>query len=162
MGSLLITQPRKLQDAPHNKIQLLGMDKTSWEPKTKMEIGGKHLEWEIWFQGTFNGFIEAKTTSTNPHIVDLFSHPLGITKNGFPAWRTVRKMQQFMRERPQPLSITKTTSHPWGKLSKQRKTWNETHKKLCLVDVFVTSECIHLYILCIVPRCSYQEVSVIM
>ena len=29
-----------------------------------------------------------------------------------------------------------------------------------IVDVFVTSECIHLYILCIVPRCSYREVSV--
>ena len=28
------------------------------------------------------------------------------------------------------------------------------------VDVFVTSECIHLYILCIVPRCLFQEVSV--
>ena len=29
-----------------------------------------------------------------------------------------------------------------------------------LVDVFVTSECIHLYILCILPRCLFQEVSV--
>ena len=29
------------------------------------------------------------------------------------------------------------------------------------VDVFVTSESIHLYILCIVPRCLFQEVSVI-
>ena len=28
------------------------------------------------------------------------------------------------------------------------------------VDVFVTSECIHLYILCIVPRCLFREVSV--
>ena len=29
------------------------------------------------------------------------------------------------------------------------------------VDVFVTSECIHLYILCIVPGCLFQEVSVL-
>ena len=28
------------------------------------------------------------------------------------------------------------------------------------VDVFVTSECIHLYILCIVPRCLFREVSI--
>ena len=28
------------------------------------------------------------------------------------------------------------------------------------VDVFVTSECIHLYILCIVPRCFYRELFV--
>ena len=27
------------------------------------------------------------------------------------------------------------------------------------VDVFVTSECIHLYILCLVPRCLFWEVS---
>ena len=29
------------------------------------------------------------------------------------------------------------------------------------VDVFITLECIRLYILCIVPRCFYREVSVI-
>ena len=28
------------------------------------------------------------------------------------------------------------------------------------IDVFVTSECIHLYILCIVPQCLFQEVSI--
>ena len=28
------------------------------------------------------------------------------------------------------------------------------------VYVFVTSECIHLYILCIVPQCLFQEVSI--
>ena len=28
------------------------------------------------------------------------------------------------------------------------------------VDVFVTLECIHLYILCLVPRCLFREVSV--
>ena len=28
------------------------------------------------------------------------------------------------------------------------------------VDVIITSQCIHLYILCIVPRCLFQEVSV--
>ena len=28
------------------------------------------------------------------------------------------------------------------------------------VDVFVTSECIHLYILCIIPRCLFREVFV--
>ena len=28
------------------------------------------------------------------------------------------------------------------------------------VDVFVTSKCIYLYILCLVPRCLFQEVSV--
>ena len=28
------------------------------------------------------------------------------------------------------------------------------------VDVFVTSECIHFYILCIVPQCLFREVSV--
>ena len=28
------------------------------------------------------------------------------------------------------------------------------------VDVIVTSECIHLYILCIVPQCLFQEVFV--
>ena len=32
--------------------------------------------------------------------------------------------------------------------------------KLNNVDVFVTSKCIHLYILCIVPRCLFWEVSV--
>ena len=26
------------------------------------------------------------------------------------------------------------------------------------IDVFVTLECIHLYILCIVPQCLFQEV----
>ena len=30
-------------------------------------------------------------------------------------------------------------------------------KKKYFVDVFVNSECIHLYILCIVPRRSYRE-----
>ena len=30
----------------------------------------------------------------------------------------------------------------------------------CAVDVIVTLECIQLYILCIVPRCLFQEVSV--
>ena len=29
-----------------------------------------------------------------------------------------------------------------------------------LVDVFVTLECIHLYILCLVPRCLIQKVSI--
>ena len=29
-----------------------------------------------------------------------------------------------------------------------------------IVDVFVTSECIQLYILCLVPRCLFREVSV--
>ena len=28
------------------------------------------------------------------------------------------------------------------------------------VDVIITSQCIHLYILCIVPRCLFQEVYV--
>ena len=28
------------------------------------------------------------------------------------------------------------------------------------IDVFVTLECIHLYILCIVPQCLFQEVSI--
>ena len=28
------------------------------------------------------------------------------------------------------------------------------------VDVIVTSECIHLYFLCIVPQCLFQDVSV--
>ena len=28
------------------------------------------------------------------------------------------------------------------------------------VDVIATSECIHLYILCIVPRCLFQGVSI--
>ena len=28
------------------------------------------------------------------------------------------------------------------------------------VDVFVTSECIHLYILCLLPRCLFWEVSI--
>ena len=32
--------------------------------------------------------------------------------------------------------------------------------KLSPVDVIVTSECIHLYILCIVPRCLFQDVFV--
>ena len=48
-----------------------------------MAIGGKHHEWAIRFQGTFNGFTEANTTSTNPQITDVLSHPLGIAKNGF-------------------------------------------------------------------------------
>ena len=28
------------------------------------------------------------------------------------------------------------------------------------VDVFVTSECIHLYTLCIVPQCLFREASI--
>ena len=31
---------------------------------------------------------------------------------------------------------------------------------LCTVDVIVTLECIHLYVLCIVPRCLFQDVCV--
>ena len=42
--------------------------------------------------------------------------------------------------------------------------WNlddqKTNRALSIVDVFVTSECIHLYILCIVPWCLFREVSV--
>ena len=34
------------------------------------------------------------------------------------------------------------------------------HKRKPAVDVFVTSECIHLYILCLVLRCLFQEVSI--
>ena len=30
---------------------------------------------------------------------------------------------------------------------------------LLIVDVIITSECIHLYLLCIVPRCLFWEVS---
>ena len=33
-------------------------------------------------------------------------------------------------------------------------------KNKATVDVFVTSECIQLYILCIVPQCLFQDVSV--
>ena len=34
------------------------------------------------------------------------------------------------------------------------------HSGITSVDVFVTSECIHLYILFLVPRCLFREVSV--
>ena len=33
-------------------------------------------------------------------------------------------------------------------------------KRFMSVDVFVTSECIHLCILCIVTRCLFQDVSI--
>ena len=34
------------------------------------------------------------------------------------------------------------------------------HIRIYTVDVIVTSECIHLYFLCIVPRCLFREVFV--
>ena len=42
-------------------------------------------------------------------------------------------------------------------LSKARNNNDSYHDA---VNVFVTSECIHLYILCIVPRCLFWDVSV--
>ena len=35
-----------------------------------------------------------------------------------------------------------------------------TPRVLQFVDVFVTLECIHLYILCLVPQCLFWEVSI--
>ena len=38
--------------------------------------------------------------------------------------------------------------------------WRRSGWILDPVDVIVTSECIHLYILCIVTRCLFQDVSI--
>ena len=48
-----------------------------------------------------------------------------------------------------------TSTHTWDSLSVFCKK-----DKLKHVKVFVTSEYIHPYILCIVPRCLFQDVSV--
>ena len=34
----------------------------------------------------------------------------------------------------------------------------KSRREVCSVDVIVTSECIHLYVLCIIPRCLFWDV----
>ena len=44
------------------------------------------------------GLHKVKTTSPNTQNINLSSKTLSITKNGFSAWRTMRKMQKIVRE----------------------------------------------------------------
>ena len=82
-GFLGLTQPSQHKDALHSQIQVLGMDKNVLGTKIENGKWGKTTQVSKSFQETFNGFIEAKTTSTNTKFVDLSSRPLSITKNGF-------------------------------------------------------------------------------
>ena len=65
----------------HNHTQLLDMNKTFLGNQNEMAEGKITLHEKIHFQETFLGFIEVKMTSSNPQTTELFSHPLGITKN---------------------------------------------------------------------------------
>ena len=53
--------------------------------------------------------------------------------------------------------IYKTITYKWIVIT--RKVVVIQVIKIQISDVFVTSECIHLYILCIVSQCLFQEVS---
>ena len=66
----------------HNHTQLSDMNKTFLRKQNEMTRGKATLHEQIRFQEMFLGFPEVKTASSNPQIVDLFSHPLGIAKNG--------------------------------------------------------------------------------
>ena len=59
------------------------------------------------------------------------------------------------------VSSKKTPKEMYDALSRMYEGRNINKKmNLRFVDVFVTSKCIHLYIVCIVPRCLFWEVSI--
>ena len=65
----------------HNHTQLSDMNKTFLGKQNEMTRGKATLHEQICFQEMFLGFPEVKMASSNPQIVDLFFHPLGITRN---------------------------------------------------------------------------------
>ena len=67
----------------HSHTQLLDMNKMFMDNQNETTEGKTTLHEQIRFQETFMGFTEIKTASSNPQIMDLFSHLLGIAKNGF-------------------------------------------------------------------------------
>ena len=66
----------------HNHTQLSDMNKTFLGNQNEMAEGKTTLHEKIRFQETFLNFLEVKMASSNDHIMDLFSHLLGITRKG--------------------------------------------------------------------------------
>ena len=93
-----LTQPIQHKDAPHNKIQILGMGKNIM--KTKFDNGerGKMTQMIKSIQETFIGFTEAKMTSIPTQNIDLSSQLLVFTRNEFLAWIIMKKTLKFGRE----------------------------------------------------------------
>ena len=104
-----------------------------------------------------------KSTAMSPFQVLYGMHPIGVCEicdlgqlekrsadgEEFATW--INEIQEKVKARLQQSN----TSYKARAYSKRREKNYEVGD---FVDIIVTSECIHVYILCIVPRCLFQEV----
>ena len=73
-------------------MELLDMNKSFLGNQNDMAEGKTTLHEQICCQEMLLGFREVKMASSKPQVVDLFSHPLGINRNGICNYQRPNKM----------------------------------------------------------------------